>query len=593
MISDSSEKNQVSLEVLDPRGMLADPKRQGLFAPRPTDLNGKTIAVMALWSDAKNFFATIEEMLREKYPSIKFVHPESMHSPFAKDNTEAVAQQCDAWLDGVKASTTGGKFDAPAALEKRGKPGVAVCTQAVYMLKKLQSDFNGVPTCRIVTVPDTDYSVAKFDPELMKEVARAAFNDILEALTAPLTNEETDVTDFTYDYSPKTFTGNTYAEAYDKFQQYCYDNDMNDGLPVTPPTKEAVDKMLTGISYPPDKVIGLMEPRMGIATVEKIAINAVMAGAKPEYLPVIVAMIETITDKRFNQYHIVNEILPITLISGPIIDEIGINNKNGYLAPGNRPNSTIGRALLMCMINIGWRNMKYYSSPGGPGNPAAYANYVIPENQADNPWPTYAEATGFDPKESTITMCEILAVIKGPSETLFLEPYAQRLNKLRAPFTVEAGTFSHFSNTVNRRNEGARHMIVLHPTMARQLANAGYTRESFIQWLYDSTTIDWDKMTEEERSAFRENVVKGKYRGLTLDDCKPGLYAEAFSDPKHVAVIIAGTGCGASMIFQTSAGSTVSFEPSVDSTVSFEAGMKSLPFMHKVIHGATLTDAGK
>jgi hypothetical protein len=78
-------------------------------------------------------------------------------------------------------------------------------------------------------------------------------------------------------------------------------------------------------------------------------------------------MIETIA-KDFNQYHIVNEILPVTLLSGPIIEELKINNKNGYLAPGHRANATIGRALLMCMINIGWRRMDVYSSPAAPAS---------------------------------------------------------------------------------------------------------------------------------------------------------------------------------------------------------------------------------
>jgi len=578
--------SEVVLEVLNPRGVLEDPRRRGLFAPRPADLNGKQICVMALWSDSEAFFATITQMLKEKYPAVEFVYAESMHSPFAQDKTAEVAAMCDAWLDGVKSCTTGGRMDAAARLEMLGKPGVSVCTDAVLMLKKLQSDFNGVPTCRVVSVPATDYIAAKMDPEKMKAVAAAAFDDIVRALTEPLTKEEQEVSDFIVDESPLKFTGATYSEAYEKFQQYCADNAMGDGMPVVPPTREAVEWMLTGTTYPRDKVIGIMEPKRGIATVEKIAINAVMAGARPEYLPVIIAMVEAITDERFNQYHVVNEILPVFFISGPIVEEIGLNNGSGYLAPGYRANATIGRALLMCMINIGWRDMRYYSSPGGPGQIAAYANYVIPENQKESPWPSYAVSCGFGPDESVVTVCETLSVMRGPAETLFMETYEQRLEKMRQIFSQHTNVFSHFGMPPHG-NPGARHMIAMHPSLARQLADAGFTRESFIQWLHDANTIDWDKMTEEEREEFKRNVREGRVsefmRRFSLDDCRPGLLMEPFSDIKHVALMVAGTGAGATLVFSTSMGSTV---------LGAKDG-KPLPFMQKVIRGAALTKAGR
>ncbi len=220
---------------------------------------------------------------------------------------------------------------------KKGAAPVAIVSDAIIKAKRLLVDINGMPTCRVLAVPAVDYLVAKADPELMKPVAEAAFDSIHNALITPLTKEEKEVANFSYDYSPKRFTGADYSEASEKFQQYCAENFMTDGMPVIPPTREAVDRMLAGTSYAPDKEIGLMFPKQGRATVEKIAINAVMAGAKPEYLPVIIAMIETITAKDFNQYHIVNEILPITFISGPIVEEIGLNNGVGFWPRGTGP----------------------------------------------------------------------------------------------------------------------------------------------------------------------------------------------------------------------------------------------------------------
>jgi len=115
------------------------------------------------------------------------------------------------------------------------------------------------------------------------------------------------------------------------------------------------------------------------------------------------------------------------------------------------------------------------------------------------------------------------------------------------------------------------------------LANAGFTRESFIKWLHDKNTINWDKMSEDERKEFREMVAEGKVVGIRPDDCKPGLYREPFADPKDVAVIVAGTGAGGVIVFQTPAGSTANVED-VEMT---------RPYMHKVICGATLTKYGR
>ncbi len=575
-----SKNEGFTLEVLEPHGELAFPERQGLSAPRLNDLNGKKIAIMAMGHDSMAFFDTIKAMLKNKYPDVEFIHF-SYGGPNSPDISGEIAEKCDGWIDGVKASETGSRHDTGARLEKRGCPGVAIVSDAIIKAKKLLVDINGMPTCRVLAIPAVDYLVAKADPELMKPVAEAAFDQIHDALTRPLTKEETEVENFSYDYFPKKFTGADYSEANEKFQQYCAENSMSDGMPVVPPTREAVDRMLSGTSYPPDKEIGLMFPKRGRATVEKIAINAVMAGAKPEYLPVIIAMIETITAKDFNQYHIVNEILPITFISGPIVEEIGLNNEVGYLAPGHRANATIGRAMLMAMINIGWRRMDVYSSPGGLGQPAAYANYIIPENQKASPWETYAVSIGFKPEESTVTICEGIFISRGPSETLSMAGFEDKLEQMSAMFSPSAGVFGFFGMPEN--GVDMRHMIAIHPTFARQLADAGYTRESFIKWLHEKNTIDWDKMSDAERKEFKEMAAGGKFMRIRPEDCKSGLYREPFANPSDVAVIVAGTGAGGVIVFQTPCGSTANVE---DVEVT-------RPYMHKVIRGATLTKYGR
>lgn len=588
MSKEKTAADQVTLEILEPKGVLSNPKREGLSNPRLTDLNGKTIALMSIHVDALRqlgselFFEILAEQLKERYPTIKFIFTQSFGSPNAVINADEICAQCDAWVEGVKEAITQGRRDVGVFMERAGKPGVSICSEVLLPAKRALADLNGMPAARLVTVPATDYCVAKREPELMKGVVAAVIDDIIKALTEPLTEEEMRSYEIEYDYSNKIFTGANYFEANEKFQEYCAVNHLSDGLTLIPPTKEAVEWMLSGTSYPRDKIIGLMYPKKGIATVEKIAISAVMAGAKPEYLPVIIAMIETITAKNFNQFHIVNEILPAFFISGPIIKELGINNKIGYLAPGHRINSTLGRSVLLCMINIGWRDMTIYSSPGGPGQQAAYAKTIIVENQDESPWESWAEQNGYGPEESIVTACEENGRTGFAGECMSNATYSERLAAVTKIFNSSSPMLTMMGSP--RSTENIRYMMVLHPTMARQLANAGFTKQSFIQYLHDKNTIDWDKMTEEEREKLRKDVAANKIPGLSLEDLKPGLLREPFKEGSQVLIMVAGTGAGNSMVITAMTGSTAPHAEEVE---------EPRPYMNTVIRGAALTKYGR
>ena len=589
-----SNENKVSFEILEPKGKLKDPKREGLKNPRLTDLNGKTIAFMTIHVGdlfqfgSELFFDLLEEAFLKRYPGVKFYRCKSFGSPNAVVNADEIAEHCDAWVEGVKEAITQGKRDVGVFMEHAGRPGVSICSDILYRSKSALQDLNGMPRVRLVTVPETDYCVAKRDPELMRPVVEAACDKIIAALLTPLTEEEKEDFVLEYDYSPKTFSGETYHEAYEKFLQYCADNALSDGLPVVPPTKENVEWMLTGTTYPRDKEIGLVFPKRGIATVEKIAIAAVMAGCKPEYLPVLIGIMDAFTDPNFNQFHVVNEILPTIFLSGPIVKELGYNTHCGYLAPGYRINATIGRAVLMCMITIGWRDMTIYASPGGPGQPAAYANYIIPENQDESPWDSWAEQNGYTNGESVVTICENTGVMRGPGECMSNSSCEERIAQISNLFSRKGPLFSAFGMAEN--GENSRHMIVLHPAMAKQLALKGFTKESFVEYLYKQNVIDYDSMTEEEREHLREQLrleraaANDKMYFLLPEDIKPGLHREPFHELSDVLIMVAGSGAGNSMIFQTVCGS---------SAPNAEDVKEPRPWMTKVIRGAALTEAGR
>ncbi|MCR5648838.1 MAG: hypothetical protein K6F67_04805 [Oscillospiraceae bacterium] len=582
--------SKVSLEIMEPRGVLKDSRRVGLSVPRLDTLDGKTIALMSInipgryGASADPFYDVLERKLLERYPTAKFLRMDSFGTPVAPPSKATeVAAQCDAWLEGIKDSHSQARHDAGVCMELAGKPGVSLSVDVLLRAKQANQDINGMPNVRIATLPATDYCAAKYDDAAMEKVVDGCIDDIVAKLTDPLTEEEKRSFDIAPDYGNKVFEGESYAEAYEKFVEFLDENHIWDGHAVAPPSPEAVEWMLSGTTYPRDKVIGMMEPKLGYATVEKIAIAAVMAGAKPEHLPLIITIIETLTDPGFNQFHVVNEILPAIFVSGPIVRELGLNNKVGYLAPGVRANSAIGRAVLMCMITIGWRDMTIYASPGGPGRPAAYANIFVCENQEESPWESWAEQNGYGPDESIVTACEFVNEARGPAESLGYGSVQERIDSVAALFGRNGSVFGGYG--LPRFAGAVRHMLVMHPALARQIANAGFSKREFIEYLQKTNTIDYDTMTEEQRDDLRAALAKDNAVGrmaLTPADVKPGLHREPFSKPEHLMLFVSGSGSGNTNLYETTAGSSAGF-----------MGGNSKPWMIKIVHGAALTKYGK
>lgn len=585
MSADFNCVEKVSIEVLNPKGALASPKVEGLHAPRPADLNGKRIALLSERPDAVVFFKAVGALLKARFPDCSLVSFPSYCNPLIGDNTQEVAANCDVWLQGVKTATNSW-FDGDVTMEKLGKPGVSFSVDSLCAQKTAVAEANGIGAIRLISVPSLAYSKAKANPALMEDLAASLIDEIVEALTSPLTEAEINPPQPEYDDSPVTFTGDSYDEVLEQYQDYCIQNKLCDGFPVIPPTRKRVDEMLRGTSYAPDKEIGIVMPRGGIATVEKIAINAVMAGAKPEYLPVIIAMLECISDRDFNQFHISAGILPVYWISGPIIEELGMNNDINYLGPGNKVNNTIARAVALCQINIGWRDLSVYGSPGGTGKADNFTNYLIPENLRYGPWEeSYAVSRGYEAEESIVSACEFLEMHYGLRET-HTASFDAALRAIAKVFDVNKVDLYGSVGGKAPGTDAPRYIVVLHPTFAHQIAEQGLDRRSFVQKIYDMTAINWDKMSEEARAKFRQEVIDGKWGRLREADCKPGLLLEPFNDLDNVAVLVSGNWCGRTAVYKTSCGSTAWM-------AERPADFVPRPYMTKVIHGATMTEAGK
>lgn len=194
-------------------------------------------------------------------------------------------------------------------------------------------------------------------------------------------------------------------DANDDDIEACYDRGWSDGLPVVPPTDVRVYRMLQGTKRKPDEIVAVIPPDLAECTVEKVAINAVMAGCKPEYLPVVLAAVEAACQEAFCMHGLLATTWfsgPMVIVNGPITKRIGMNSGMNALGQGNRANATIGRALQLVIRNVGG------GRPGGVdrsalGHPGKYT-FCFAEKEDDSPWESLATERGVEDGQSAVTL---------------------------------------------------------------------------------------------------------------------------------------------------------------------------------------------
>jgi hypothetical protein len=199
--------------------------------------------------------------------------------------------------------------------------------------------------------------------------------------------------------------GASTAELLTRAYEHAYDHGWTDGLPVIPATDEALERFVAASGRASDELIGILPPRKGRATVEVIAVNAIMAGCRPEYMPLIIAAVEGLTDPSYPLEFMqvtTNPMTPFLLVNGPVRHALEINFGTGCLGPGWRANATIGRAIRLILNNVGGALPGIYSKVSF-GSPLRYS-YICGENEEENPWKPFHVDRGFERSASVVTV---------------------------------------------------------------------------------------------------------------------------------------------------------------------------------------------
>ena len=196
-------------------------------------------------------------------------------------------------------------------------------------------------------------------------------------------------------------------EQVDEFE-FFLEKEWSDGFPMVTPTEERIARMLTATDRDHDDVIGPIPPAMEVATVRSVAVHALMAGCRPEYLPVVIAATELMLRGEFNVNGVqgtMHGVAPMMIVNGPYAADIGIHGGNGCMGPGFRANATIGRAIRLILMNLG-AGIPGVSSMTIFGMPSRFT-YCLTENMEDHPWESLSVSKGYSGDENVITMAMV------------------------------------------------------------------------------------------------------------------------------------------------------------------------------------------
>jgi hypothetical protein len=309
-----------------------------------------------------------------------------------------------------------------------------------------------------------------------------------------------------------------------------FDKGVTDGLPVVPPTRERVERMLAGTARDRGELVGEVAPNYGRATVEKVAVNAVMAGCRPDYLPVVLAAVEAACDSAFNLHGMSTSThfsAPLIVVNGPIRGRIGLNCSFGVFGPGYRANATIGRALRLVMINVGG------AKPGETsmstfGHPGRYT-YCIGEHEEASPWPPYHVERGFRPDESAVT------VFAGEA------PHGISDHASRTARSLAGSLGWSMSGLWNIRHFPlySHTMLVVGPEHARTFGDDGWSRADLKRHLFETVRVPYRALLPDEDNGEGTNLRFAKDRKPDPEELIP-----KFPSAEEIHVVVAGGTAG-------------------------------------------------
>jgi hypothetical protein len=398
-------------------------------------------------------------------------------------------------------------------LEQQGIPTVTICSTAFSAAARVQAAARGLAALPIVEIPHPMHTAsASLVEQRARDAAQTIAKALIEGADATARAEDAQQDQIEIDADPAAM------------QEYFFDQGWTDGLPVTPPVAESVAAMLAAAGRAHDATIGPIPPHMRVATLEKLAVNAVMAGCRPEYFPVVLAALEAALDDNVRLYGIqtaTNTSSPLIIVNGPIVKTLKLNARGNVFGQGNRANATIGRALQLILRNIGG-DLPGETDMATHGH-AGKLTFCIAENEDESPWDPLHVERGFTRSDSTVT------VIGGSSpQNVFT--YGCETGEEVLEHFIGALTGLGHNNIIFPTGP----LFVLSPEHAHTLARDGYNKERIKQRIFEKARIPLSRFAKRTVAGLRHR--RARWFAETGDARHIGVADR----PQDINIVVAG-----------------------------------------------------
>jgi hypothetical protein len=503
------EQAMFDLEVLDPT-----PQRHGgepvKTAPRLDTLEGKTIAL--LWNGKALGDVALRrtaELIQERIPNVEFrFYSGSM--PCSPALLAQAAQECDAVI-GCTAdcgSCTSWMTHDCVQLERQGKPSVIIASAGFEHDVETSARAFAMPDPYYVVVPkvynnlDEAEAVSQTEPVVDEVISK-----LVSGATVSRSGARDEVKE-QWEYAASDGIG-----AYAAFNHDFLSRDWGDGYPMWPPTRKVVDALVGGVDGDRNDVVCLLPPGNGEATVEKVAINAAMAGCRPEEMPIIMAVLRAVANMRpvpRGALMSTSAHAPLVLVNGPLGRSLGINGKRACMGPGrqNEVNIRISRAVVFCLKNLGswYPGVMDLDTIGTTRKNIA----VLAENEEESPWEPYHVRHGFEATDDAVTVFftsgEWDISIQGHVD-------AQQLARAIASFSGGNNSGGYFTNLGGSSEfNGLGRLLLIPPPHAIPIAQeGGFSKRALEKFMYHHGQEPISRLIEPIRKLHRDGKIKPEW----------------------------------------------------------------------------------
>ncbi len=515
-------------EVLSPWAEV-DRSGSAVMQPRLNDLNGKTIGLFSHFKEhSPLILKEVERQIKERTPKAKFSHYQYPRDTAEIMNDDKYKPSFMEWLKDVDAVISAygdagscSMFVAynSAAIETLGKPVVMLVKEDLAQPAQRGASARQVPCLRMVKTGIMDmsgmFSLAEVEDAIIRPGITPVIDEIISALTMPLTEQEKSPAKIE-DLSRLVYKGNI-----EEVNNFFYKNGWTNGAPIVPPTEEAVREMLKGTDLPRDYVVARIPPMLGKATVEKIAVNAVMAGCLPTYMPILIAAVEGMVDPVIHLEGWTCSVAswaPLIIVNGPIRRDLNMKSDGAIMSPYYKANSTIARAIAFMIMNIGGVR-PILEDMSEMGHESRFG-MCIAENEEVTPWQPLHSDYGFNREDSSVTLF-------WPSQRTSVSG-------------KDAAGILRSMCTVDMLGWDLGCAFILSPGCAKKLADEGWTKKDILAYVVEyarKPASEWNIRWLTGNNHRPKDVI------LPVD---PSHSARKFWSTEHLLIVVGGSNYGAS-----------------------------------------------